>query len=120
MGNGDDKSSRATVELDREVLARLTRDTRPGLADGTSPPPSVAAAEPGTDADPFAARSAAAASAEPPPITARTSTVHDPLTMALLAEVARSSRTIEIDLDDIEAATVVDRPEPHPHTRRRG
>lgn len=62
------------------------------------------------------------------PLYARTTTVSDPLTMALLAEVARSSRTIEIDPVQIEEAhdrsvdehEEITKPEVvHPHIKRR-
>ncbi|MBA3391537.1 MAG: hypothetical protein H0T89_02780 [Deltaproteobacteria bacterium] len=84
MGNGDDKHGRATRELDRDTLTKLTREASASdvvewddIADGKS---------------------------EELPITSRAATVHDPLTMALLAEVARNSQTAEIDPSKIEAA----------------
>ena len=42
--------------------------------------------------------------AEEPPLVSRTSTVDDPLTTELLAEVARRSQTIEVSPDMVNAA----------------
>jgi hypothetical protein len=61
------------------------------------------------------------------PLSARTTTVSDPMTMALLAEVARSSRTMEIDPVKLEEAKAIadeheeiTKPEVvHPHLKRR-
>jgi len=62
------------------------------------------------------------------PLYARTTTVSDPMTMALLAEVARASKTIEIDPSKIEDAhnaevdehEEITKPEVvHPHIKRR-
>ncbi len=62
------------------------------------------------------------------PLYARTTTVSDPMTMALLAEVARASKTMEIDpikIDEAKSTTVdeheeVTKPEVvHPHLKRR-
>jgi len=84
MSNGDDeKHSRATQRFDSERLAALTRE-----AGGTWKAP-VSATE---------AEAAAQLAAS------RTSTVHDPMTMALLAEAARTSQTLEVDPASIEAA----------------
>ncbi len=53
-------------------------------------------------------------------VTSRTSTVADPLTMALLAEVARNARTQEFDPDDLPAADGErQEPLPHPNLKRR-
>ena len=63
------------------------------------------------------------------PLTSRTTTVSDPLTMALLAEVARSSKTVDFDpakLEEIvreaEGAALdpsAASPVAHPHLKRR-
>lgn len=63
------------------------------------------------------------------PLYARTTTVSDPMTMALLAEVARSSQTMEIDpskADEAQNTPVGDEHEEitkpeivHPHIKRR-
>ncbi len=50
-----------------------------------------------------------------PPVTSRTDTVSDPLTMALLAEVARNARTQEFDPTDLPEKE----PLPHPDVKRR-
>jgi hypothetical protein len=66
------------------------------------------------------------------PTTSRVSTVDDPLTMAMLAEVARSSKTGDFDpiqLDEeqrkAQGAALTERgdptpPRPHPRLKRRG
>ncbi|CAN5152579.1 hypothetical protein BH11MYX1_BH11MYX1_04160 [soil metagenome] len=51
------------------------------------------------------------------PVASRTSTVADPLTMALLAEVARNARTQEFDPDDLPEKA--HQPLPHPNLKRR-
>lgn len=62
------------------------------------------------------------------PLSARTTTVSDPMTMALLAEVARASRTMEIDPEKVDEARdfpvdeheEITKPEiVHPHLKRR-
>lgn len=106
MSTGDDKKhSRATQRFDSEKLAALTKE-----AGGTWRPP-----VPTTDEDLAASR---------------TATVHDPMTMALLAEAARSSQTLEVDPATIEAAiaeaeaaaaaaAAVPREQTHPNIKRR-
>lgn len=47
----------------------------------------------------------------------RTATLQDPLTMALLAEVARNAQTQDFDPTDLPAEQ--DRPVPHPNLKRR-
>lgn len=105
MSTGDDKKhSRATQRFDSEKLAALTKD-----AGGTWHEP-----VPMTEAD---------------LATSRTSTVHDPMTMALLAEAARSQQTLEVDASVLEAAiaeaeaaaatTSVPREQTHPNLKRR-
>jgi len=101
-----------TVELDRAQLAKLLagESQEQGAANEEVPDRDLAA-----DA--------------PAPAAARTSTLHDPMTMALLAEVARDSRTREMDpqtiADAIEAAGAAEPAGPaaelpHPHLKRRG
>lgn len=85
MSNGDDKKhSRPTQRFDTDKLAAITK-----AAGGTWHEPVVPATE-------DEANAVLAAS--------RTSTVHDPMTMALLAEAARSQQTLEVDPAAIEAA----------------
>ncbi len=100
-----------TKELDRDELQRLAREStqpfEPGQGD--------AAAEVATPL------SAVAEGSEP--TRSRTNTLHDPMTMALLAEVARSSRTIDLDPETLARVTeeTVDVSDaPHPHVKRRG
>lgn len=111
MSTGDDKKhSRATRRFDSEKLAALTKE-----AGGTWTTP-----VPATEAEAAALLAAS-----------RTSTVHDPMTMALLAEAARSSQTLEVDPASIEAAildaeaaaaaekTLLPREQTHPNLKRR-
>ncbi|MBA3462870.1 MAG: hypothetical protein H0T46_23140 [Deltaproteobacteria bacterium] len=87
---------RVTRELDREQLAKLAKDAA-------------------GDAAPVERQ-------EEIPSSPRTATLQDPLTMALLAEVARSSRTRDFDPQDEEITAERD-PEradlPHPVLLRR-
>lgn len=114
MSEGDDrKHSRATQRFDTDKLAAITK-----AAGGTW----HAGAIPATEAE-----------AEAVLVASRTSTVHDPMTMALLAEAARSSQTMEVDPASIEAAiakaeaeaadatrpTAVPRERTHPNLKRR-
>ena len=84
MGEGD-KRSRRTARYDSRELAVLSRRQTPSEADWDE---KVAA---GTQQLPVA------------PLEARTTTVDDPLTTSLLAEVARR-RTIEVSPEDIDEA----------------
>jgi len=87
----DPKHSRSTRRFDSEQLAKLT-----GKAGGDN------------DAErEWGNRSFAPDSQADAVAASRTATMHDPLTMALLAEVARTSRTVEIDSDKIEGATAL-------------
>lgn len=67
---------RVTLELDREQLAKLAKDSA-------------------GDAAPVARQ-------EDTPRSPRTETLQDPMTMALLAEVARGSKTRDFDPQDEE------------------
>jgi len=109
MGMGDSKTPRPTVRLDRDELARLTRASGEGADEAPT-------AEVGAVVAPVGA-----AGSEPAPAVPRTSTLHDPLTMALLAEVARTSRTMDLDPEKLaEAHAAADEPLPaHPNLKRR-
>jgi hypothetical protein len=68
--------------------------------------------------DPATARGDVAADPAPPVTLARTTTLDDPLTTSLLAEVARRSQTIEVSpeqideaIDASEATTTLDDPQ---------
>ncbi|CAN5856350.1 hypothetical protein BH11MYX3_BH11MYX3_34120 [soil metagenome] len=89
------KHERATLELDRDQLAKLAREARGESAAPMGP-------------------------LDESPSSPRTSTLHDPLTMALLAEVARGSRTRDFDPVD-EEITAEREPEElaHPNLKRR-
>jgi hypothetical protein len=101
MGKRDDNNPRDTLELDPAQLAALTKQARQAIA----------AAVPGARED------------EVPVAVGRASTLVDPLTTSLLAEVARRSQTQEFDDDVIEEMLdEVGKPAadtPHPHTKRR-
>ena len=90
---------RVTRELDRDQLAKLAKETS-------------------GDAAPVER-------ADETPSSPRTSTLQDPLTMALLAEVARSSRTRDFDAPfESEEETTAERDPsradlPHPVLKRR-
>jgi len=105
-----------TVELDREQLAELLAAKAKEAAPG-APAEEVAEGDLAVGSQPHA------------PAASRTATLHDPLTMALLAEVARDSRTLEMDpqtiADALEAAGATEPAAPdaelaHPHLKRRG
>ena len=113
---GERRPPRATQKLGTEELERMARvsteDGAPGAPDEGW---SVAAQGSGATGE---------------PLTSRTTTVSDPLTMALLAEVARSSQTLDFDPAKLEelarevAGAPLDRkddeaPAPHPHLKRR-
>ena len=89
MGRND--RDRTTRELDAQELGRLVKQT--------------------------GEQAVVTEEQEETPSSPRTQTLQDPLTMALLAEVARSSRTQDFDPDSLpvpgESETV------HPHVKRR-
>jgi len=96
MGTRDD---RPTVEFDREQLARLARQATADPADSAAPE----------------------VPQEETPSSPRTQTLQDPMTMALLAEVARSSRTRDFDAETLAEAEAAE-PVPelaHPHLKKR-
>jgi hypothetical protein len=89
---------RETLELDREALAKLAKEA--GRADQAAP----------------------VERQDDTPSSPRTQTLSDPMTMALLAEVARSSKTRDFDPTDEEITAERD-PEradlAHPVLKRR-
>lgn len=104
MGSGDDKRhSRSTARFDSEQLAKLSREVK------------------GEEAE--RAPDATAASAELLPATSRAATLHDPMTMALLAEVARNSKTVDFTPEQvaklIEEAEQADPPPSSANVQRR-
>ena len=107
MGKRDDTKPRRTREFDSARLAALTKEDLPD-----SEVQQIAAP----------ARQAAAETEEADPISiGRATTLDDPMTTGLLAEVARRSQTTDFDEDLIkEVLTKIDSGETsHPHTRRR-
>lgn len=111
----DPNHSKSTRTFDRGQLAELTAAARGETTGGATEAPSEAPVE-----DPF---SDLAVGSEPTampalPVVGRSETISDPLTMALLAEVARNSQTVELDPERIAEAEQTD--VPHPHVKRRG
>jgi hypothetical protein len=95
MGTRNDRD-RATRELDPKELGRLVKQT--------------------------GEQAVVAQEQEETPSSPRTQTLQDPMTMALLAEVARNSRTQDFDPAAMPSAAVPDEDEAetvHPHVKRR-
>lgn len=114
----DPRHSKSTRTFDRRELAELTAASR-GESDEQSFEESFAGLDeeaPGVGVE----RETIAKGSEPTPMPAigRSDTISDPLTMALLAEVARNSQTTEFDPEKIAEAEKLD--VPHPHVKRRG
>ncbi len=102
MSGDDHRAERKTRRFDSAKLAELARGTQkiePVARQSPTPPP----------AD------------ERPPLRARTETIEDPMTTAMLAEVARRAQTVDFDEKLIEDVvnTLGTGDTPHPHTRRR-
>jgi len=91
MGEGDSRKSRTTTKFDSRELARRTRSQVLTEAEWDE--------------------KIAAARASDPALVARTTTLDDPLTTSLLAEVARRSRTIDVSPEQIDEAIELE-PEP--------
>ena len=112
----DPKHSKSTRTFDRGQLDKLTAATRPADAE-VSFEDIVEAVD---DAPDTVAQGSAPT---PRPATGRVDTISDPMTMALLAEVARNSQTTEFDPDQIAEALKPREPapaeRPHPHVKRR-
>jgi hypothetical protein len=112
---------RSTQKLSSDELARMARDSAGEMNQDEVP---------ADENDWQDVEMALGSQANVAPLYARTTTVSDPMTMALLAEVARSSRTMEIDpikIDDAQKASISDEHEEitkpevvHPHIKRRG
>jgi hypothetical protein len=96
MGEGDKRSPRRNVKYDSRELARLSRKH-------------VA-----TEAEWDEKVAASTLKASDPQLVARTSTLDDPLTTSLLAEVARRSKTIEVSPDQIDEAVNLEPGDPDP------
>src|SRR5690242_5133045 len=109
----DPKHSKPTRTFERKELADLTAASKGDAVEELSD--SLAR---GTD------RNRAPADAEPAaPSLGRTQTLSDPLTMALLAEVARNSQTMDLDPEKLSEVVPPDEdaaPDVHPHLKRRG
>jgi hypothetical protein len=85
MGEGDKQKSGRIVRYDSHDLARISKQQVPTEAEW----------------DERIARGAP----RDPALVSRTSTVDDPLTTSLLAEVARRSRTVEVSPEQIDEVT---------------
>jgi hypothetical protein len=105
MSGDDHRAERKTRRFDSAKLAELARGTQKiePIAVTKQPAPVVPLAE------------------DRPPTRPRTETIEDPMTTAMLAEVARRAQTVDFDEKLIE--DVVNNlgtgDTPHPHTRRR-
>ena len=111
MGKRDDTKPRRTREFDSARLAALTKENLPDSEVQQIAAPAQEAAEDAAEDAP-----------EPEPISlGRATTLDDPMTTGLLAEVARRSQTTDFDEELIkEVLTKIDSGETsHPHTRRR-
>jgi hypothetical protein len=111
----DPKHSKSTKTFDRGQLAKLTAATRPQDAE-ISFDDIVEA----VDAAPGKVAQGSAPTQRP--AIGRVDTISDPMTMALLAEVARNSQTTEFDPEQIAEALKAPQPSPadvHPHLKRR-
>lgn len=102
-GVNDRRVPKTTQKFDSEKLARLTEQNAmdvaapdPTFAEGSTPMRTAAGTDPPID------------------LRSRTTTVHDPLTTGLLAEVAR----LQVE-DAVEDGDEDDKPTPTPHTVRR-
>lgn len=109
MSEESRRPQRTTRRFDSAKLAEATRKA-------AAPPPDEDAL---TDDEP----SPVAPDEDPAAllVRSRAMTVENPITTQLLAEVARSSHTIDFDEDVIEQAVdkLGDGERPHPHTKRR-
>ena len=102
----DPKQSTPTRTFDRGQLAELTKASRgDSQSDAVELQVELAKGSEGTALPVL-------------PVVGRSETISDPLTMALLAEVARNSQTVELDPEKIVEAEQTE--VPHPHIKRRG
>jgi hypothetical protein len=93
---GGNRNDRDTRDLDKDELARLARESVDVVEIVSKPPVDD------TDIS-----------------SSRTATLHDPMTMALLAEVARNARTREFDPTDMPSEKPETEQLPHPNLKRR-
>jgi hypothetical protein len=128
----DGKHSRATLTFDRGQLAELAAATREEESFADLAADDDAAADDAADwaVEPVP-QVAQGSEPTPRPAYSRADTISDPLTMALLAEVARNSQTVEFDPAQIAQAMRGPQPAddttpgappaepPHPHVKRR-
>jgi hypothetical protein len=125
----DGKHSKATLTFDRGQLAELAAATRDEESFADLAADDAAAEDWAVEPVPQVAQGS---EPTPRPAYSRADTISDPLTMALLAEVARSSQTVEFDpaqiaqamrgpqpADDDAAPVTAPAEPPHPHVKRR-
>jgi hypothetical protein len=86
MGEGEQRRSRRSARYDTRELAVLSKKQTPSEADWDE-------------------KIAAGSQKLPVALASRTTTVDDPLTTRILAEVARRTHTIEVSPDQIDEAT---------------
>jgi hypothetical protein len=86
MGEGEQRRSKRSARYDTRELAVLSKQQTPSEADWDE-------------------KIAAGSQKLPVAVAARTTTVDDPLTTRILAEVARRTHTVEVSPDQIDEAT---------------
>jgi hypothetical protein len=106
MSGDDHRAARKTRRFDSAKLAELARGTGEIQPVGVAKPviPVVTASD------------------ERPPARPRTETIEDPMTTAMLAEVARRAQTVDFDeklIEDVVNNLGTGENTSHPHTRRR-
>lgn len=92
MGEGEQRRSRRTARYDSRELALLSKKQTPTEADWDE-------------------KIAAGSQKLPTALDSRTTTVDDPLTTSLLAEVARRTSTVEVSADQVDAIAEPDEPD---------
>jgi len=109
MSGDDHRAERKTRRFDSAKLAELARGTQKIEPIGVTKQPTPAPPPPPAPAE------------ERPPTRARTETIEDPMTTAMLAEVARRAQTVDFDEKLIEDVVnnLCNGDTSHPHTRKR-
>jgi hypothetical protein len=106
MGEGDKQGPRHG--------AKLVKAGKPASRDARerSRPPDPRAAEPRAAEPERKGLAAGTLPVQNAPLMSRTSTLADPLTTSLLAEISRRSRTIEVSADQIAEAQAIEPADP--------
>ena len=106
MSGDDHRADRKTRRFDSAKLAELAR--------GTQKIEPIGVAKPAVPTPPMPE--------DRPPARPRTETIEDPMTTAMLAEVARRAQTVDFDeklIEDVVNNLGTGENTSHPHTRRR-